>query len=1091
MWGVVLFALVGGVWWGTREGGRHQGAERSRAPAVARPSPWLDVPVPPPRGTRTLSGKVVGPEGPVEGAVVVATVSVVPETLLEARCDCAEPCELPLLAPTCETAARTLAEWVEARRGEAPPLARVTTDAEGRFELAGLEEGAHALWAEHASGVGLREHRASGGVDEQVVLGGTRPLTGRVRDDEGRPVDGARVTAILVPHSRYFEAVSDARGLFRFPSLPPGGYVVVFTREGLLPVHAAVRDDAGPALEVTMPRARRVSGRVVRGVDAPVPGARVVLRGTQSREEATADGEGRFAFEGPGPGGYVLVASHEGEEAVGEVLVEQGAAPPDVTLFLGGGVRVHGTVRDARGNPIARAEVSLQGSSRLLSLWPERGQARTEADGTYRLGPLDAGRYTLSVSAPRFARWESSAEVDGVAPVDATLRESSGVEGKVMDAAGRPVKGARVALWRRLDSRGPTDADPLEADVEQAPGASTETAEDGAFLLDAAAPGRWLLTVSHPEHSSRGLPVTSPSQGLRVVLETGASVQGQVVTAAGVPVRGATVTLLTAGKRILPWRVRQVETGGDGTFALKGVVAGRYSLAARTEGVAGGQGVVITLDVNGSDPSEQLLRIPEAGSISGRVVDEQSRPLSGASIRLVADISEDALARMEAGLAPPSIFRGQVDVEVREDGRFEARPVDAGPYRVLVQRRGYRLDVAASSSMGPDSKRDGLRAWPGDVVTMVMRRQEGVRGRVAREDGSPVTRFELNGRPFEDAEGAFFAPAGHPESRSLTFVAAGLAPVTREVAVEAGREIDLGTIVLTPGRAVEGRVTDGATGAPIAGALVAVGEVPPDAEARRRPFSLSERFGAVRTGLDGAFHFPHVGPGPRVLMVEHASYLQKRHPLAEQDVSVSVSLEGGAVVRGSILGQRVPRSAVSLVGRSGNGLYVPVTEGRFEQRGVEAGTYVASVVAAEIGPRSHVLLPRFIEVPATGTVTVDFEARPAGASLRLSLPSGSEDALVRLIPGRVGPPVTVEDLRLLLHCPQRDHTRKGGQAVFDEQPAGPYTVFVIRAGHGATSLEVQRHELDLPETGEHVLPLAPGWTALPFAMSFQEARAVR
>src|SRR5688572_18637951 len=98
--GVGLLALLGVLWF-LRSPAGPEGME-----AGARPSPGdtavptglpvnalLSAPVAPPRGDLFIRGRVVGPSGPLAGAVVVATAPRPEEVLGELPCDCGEGCE--------------------------------------------------------------------------------------------------------------------------------------------------------------------------------------------------------------------------------------------------------------------------------------------------------------------------------------------------------------------------------------------------------------------------------------------------------------------------------------------------------------------------------------------------------------------------------------------------------------------------------------------------------------------------------------------------------------------------------------------------------------------------------------------------------------------------------------------------------------------------------------------------------------------------------------------------------------------------------------------------------------------------------------
>jgi protocatechuate 3,4-dioxygenase beta subunit len=193
--------------------------------------------------------------------------------------------------------------------------ARVRTDADGRFRL-GLksEERATVLWAED-QGRGLaREHledvriftgRETDLGDLALAPGGR--LSGRVVDQEGRPVPGAEATIrswhhvlghTITPNGPNWTARGDEQGHVRTPALPAGRTELIVTAPGrarrsldrlVAPGEAAV--DLG---DIRLDDERPVTGVVVDQDGRPVAGAKVVVDADYDHP-ATTGADGRFA----------------------------------------------------------------------------------------------------------------------------------------------------------------------------------------------------------------------------------------------------------------------------------------------------------------------------------------------------------------------------------------------------------------------------------------------------------------------------------------------------------------------------------------------------------------------------------------------------------------------------------------------------------------------------------------------------------------------------------------------------------------------------------------------------------------------------
>jgi protocatechuate 3,4-dioxygenase beta subunit len=1091
-WGAVLLVLLvaGGLvraFMASGGGTSASGASRAGASVRGPVNALLTAPVAPARGSLAIRGKVVGPRGPVAGAVVVATVAEPEVPLAELPCDCGEGCETKLLDLACGTRAAQLVELVARRYGEAPPRARATTDAEGRFSLEGLEAGAHEVWAEGTPGTGLVEDVAAGREGVEVRLGDGPRVMGTVRDEEGAPVAGALVTALHQRHSRYFEGVTGADGRFRLGPLPAGQLLLVFSRPDLLPDFRYVGRDFEPELEMTLYRPRRLGGRVVRG-EAPVAGVTVHARGERRDWDTLTDGEGRFAFDGLPPGSYSLTASHEGQDAVAEARLEPGEEPPELELSLGSGVWLRGTVRDDRGRPIPGARVGLLTDSRALG--EDMKSVEAGADGAYALGPLEPGRYHLLAGARRFVdALPQEHDVDGVTPVHFVLKDAVVVEGRVVDAEGRPVKQARLLLKKGDD--GQDFPDDYEPELEQVPQARGFSEDDGTFLLEAPEAGAWFLRGFHADHVTAGLPVSAPRSDVRLVLEAGAEIQGEVVDELGAPVPDADVFLTLKEQGEEPNREKWATPDARGCFTLRGVFEGTYLISATVLSSREHRRAIRVLEVQGRSPLHVRLQFPRGERVSGVVVDAEGRPLPGA----VVEVGQTPERRRAASEASPDdvaaeYLRAPSRVPVGEEGHFTVPHLEPGPWSLSVSLEGYRLD--ASASQGGASRESGtvLRVQAGEeAVRLVMRRMAAIRGRVVREDGSSIRRFELNGWDITDSEGAFLTPVHRTGDVTLTFMAKGLAGTTRTVRVEEDQQVDLGTVVLKKGRQVHGHVTDAMTGAPVEGALVDVGDVPGDPEGWQRPAQLSEQSGAVRTGSDGTFTLPHVEDRPHALVVVHPDFLQKRVLLGAHQDAVAVALDAGVIIRGTVRGGgpgalyvQIAAEAQGSIGQAG------VHEGGvFEKRRLAAGSYVLSVERwdVESAKDAPVFLPRRVQVPAQGVVTVDFEPRETGATVHLKQggpPPG--DATAFLVPGQVAMPGSRDELeRSFL---MGSFAQRGPEGwTFRFMPPGPYTAFILDRTN--RRLRVLREELMIPEEGALTRELAPRWHTLEApAMSAEE-----
>lgn len=356
----------------------------------------------------------------------------------------------------------------------------------GRLELAVIVEG-------------YLEHRVEGiqvTSDGDVDLGTIRlkraPLL-RVRVVEaatGKPLRGARVSLRSGPlDEEAFFSLSggaasgrtDRDGLCELPALTGETARLSVRKRGYAPLAST---------EVPMPReaAREELVRLVRGgalhirvldtADLPVPSARVRLRGPDDEEQDHgADSRGELRLRDLIPGEYALRA--ERPDSSGAVRIQIDAddeeeldwsshvvtsgAEAEVVLEVPAQATLSGFV-SARGEPVQGARVTLFGGEEgseaeelladLSSSFEGMGDGapvggRTDGAGRYRLSDVPTGKHRLRVK-----RGEGSPAK--IVPVEIRLGEnhldvelpSSSVSGRVVDARGDGVEGARVEAVR-------------------------------------------------------------------------------------------------------------------------------------------------------------------------------------------------------------------------------------------------------------------------------------------------------------------------------------------------------------------------------------------------------------------------------------------------------------------------------------------------------------------------------------------------------------------------------------------------------------------------------------------------------------------
>ncbi|WP_309895395.1 carboxypeptidase-like regulatory domain-containing protein [Archangium sp.] len=753
-----------------------------------------------------------------------------------------------------------------------------------------------------------------------------------------------------------------------------------------------------------------------------------------------------------------------------------------------------GRVTDEEGQPLpgATVQVSDSGGRPLVRTFEE---AQTDAEGRYRVGPFAPGLYTVFADGEGYVGTQLPAHpiTSDSETLDFTLRHAVPLEGTVVDEDGQPVGGVSLFLL------GP-GAEGREA--RPPPLTFTESREDGTFHLDAPEPGTYSVRLGHTHYLETERDVTAPVRGARLVLRSGAAVELEVVDEAERPVANAEVHVLPEVIQG-PYHDKTALTDERGQVTVKGLQAGRYGVAAAMPESTPLRTVRRVVELRDSERQRVRLRFEEGPRLSGVVVDQAGKPVAGAEVRVAPAFLVDPRKYAAPELEPYSErldaawFSGSERTNrTGPDGRFTVPHLHSGPYLVTALKDGYDFDSRATGGarrvLGPLS---GVLVSAGTSdVRLVLESLGYVRGRVVRVDGSPVTHFQLNGLGQEDEQGAFQWPIHDTGELVLAFAASGLAGTVRKVQGRVGEDVELGAVVLGPGRQVRVRVVDAATSEPVFGATVdlrAPGAADPEDE-RSLLYGISE----VRTGPDGTTVYEarpdprtdadgtrvleNVEARPLLVLVSHPEYLRAGVPLGATARELTVPLGSGTWVRGEV------RAGETLMDRGWVKLSTPggeetdlasIEQGMYSLGPVKAGRYIAQVQSVQFEEeKSPVFLPREVVVPESGgTVTLDFEAQRNGTSVEVL--TTEEVAEVILVPGTQPLPGPRGETYKRFIFGHRTEADPEGRFRLRMLPAGRYTLFAVR-DWDALELEVHREEVDVPPRETVSFTVRPRWRTL-------------
>lgn len=331
---------------------------------------------------------------------------------------------------------------------------------------------------------GWIELAPEGRKEVRIVLERGGNLEGVVVDARGHAVPGALVRLASAQDGRQVVAASD--GTFAFASVASPAILL-----GALPdapdevvgrVEVAVLEGTTQKVVLTLDEARDpITVRVEdeRGHALPFAQVTALTISAEVQRKSTGFSDDRGEVELRGLAGLplaieVLAPGYAPERIAsnGETRVRVGLSPSE---------RITGEVRGERGT-LAGARVTVETAAGSRSVV-------TDADGEYQLGDLHAGPVTVRVRADGYAEGSASGTIRNERGRRATelprvsLEREATASGTVVDEAGKPVVGARVAAG----------SVPVVLSGDKLPSRVVLTDRSGAFTLGQLPSGRLAL----------------------------------------------------------------------------------------------------------------------------------------------------------------------------------------------------------------------------------------------------------------------------------------------------------------------------------------------------------------------------------------------------------------------------------------------------------------------------------------------------------------------------------------------------------------------------------------------------------------------
>ena len=645
-----------------------------------------------------------------------------------------------------------------------PPLekARALTGDDGRFELHGIEPRSANLLGIDLGGPrsAFRVIDRSAVTGEMVDLGDLvlEPyvtFTGRVIDDEGQPVAGARVRATNLPSivaqfgieeirrgcgvmvelpsadkkgsPKCFEVppvvweyerllpipttTSGDDGRFELPGVPLGLVTVIADKLGWHAASKSMPSGKGPKRDVRdliLTSGYVLHGVVVRGDGTPVAGVEI-LAGIRSalapvpvalmQPAGRTDSNGAFSLSGlpTGSDGYIATRLTRGQPW--NVHGPYSAVDEELRVELsppsGFTVRLH----DAGGAPIELAASVDHPLELFIAPDPIEGGAPLPpilAPPMMKLTEVESiGPGRVRVTGLDFGVYRLIGRAPGLALAQTKVTVAEPPQ--EFELAFEAANTLEIHVVRKSDAK-PLDwafASLCPEGFFERPVARGRTNPQGLITLDRIPAGKYVLTVQHPAQATQELKIEIPCAPVTVALPLGGNLKGRISDRGRAPGKSLFVIVMQDGVRrpdaAMPTFSASTE---DGDYAVVNLEVGKYKLEVRDRIV--GKGPLALFETMQDDPlikAEFEIREGETTTLDLDTIGLDDGPVASlsGSVLINGVPKADLSVRLEG--------KKRITAKTDESGRFLFETAPAGKTTLSIQGMRGEGDLLSLASV--------------------------------------------------------------------------------------------------------------------------------------------------------------------------------------------------------------------------------------------------------------------------------------------------------------------------------------------------------------------------------------------------------
>jgi hypothetical protein len=477
---------------------------------------------------------------------------------------------------------------------------------------------------------------------------GMRRAVGNVVDGRGHPISGATITAQDSEGATLATATVDVQGRFDFALGAGSNISLAISAPGYQTANAAaeiVRDTRLDFATVMLRDGGALRLRISGDSEGALANAKVRLLpiagdANAPLAETTTGPDGSALLRGIDSGSYRLRIEADGHAACEEDWRFDGVGPDGngelAFVLLPLATYVSGEVVDEQHESVATGAVVVR-LVRPEPPAPQEWRGAVGRDGTFRIGPLPRGTFSVELEAPGMAQLgQLFADGDGE-PVELVAHHGGGLNGRFDSDASLPVA-PTVTLWK-LEPTG-------RVQPVTAPYRATVDLAARTFRIEGFGPGRYIVRASADGYApARSEPfeiaVGQAPDEVALQFSGGTDFRGSLVDHRGAPVAGARITIheglvapTAAWSDLLPADARiAATTGDDGAWSASGLSIGSHVVLLEAKGQPPRSFGPLWFD-EGSTTSLPTLAIAGGAVVSLTLHDEDGRAAAYGRVRV-------------------------------------------------------------------------------------------------------------------------------------------------------------------------------------------------------------------------------------------------------------------------------------------------------------------------------------------------------------------------------------------------------------------------------------------------------------------------